>query len=87
MEIQMSDPLKGWIKMTESGIEQQFGAEYLEWHSQNDPPEVVYKAEYNEGQYITVRVLSAASENQHIVRVTVDGVKDEEVEYDLQYVG
>lgn len=83
----MSDPLKGWIRMTESGIEQQFGAEYLDWNRRSEPPEVVYTTEYNEGQYITVRVLPAAAENQNIVSVDVDGIDEEGVEYELQYVG
>lgn len=82
----MTGPLKGWIRMIESGIEQQFAAEYLEWQGQNDSPEAVYRAEYSEGQYIHVRVLRAAPQDQQIVAVSVDGVDDDNVEYDLQCV-
>lgn len=73
--------------MTESGIEQLFGAEYLEWQVQNEPPEIRCMAEYNEGQYITVRLLLAALDNQQIVSVEADGVDKEDLEYDLQFVG
>jgi hypothetical protein len=87
MEIHMSDPLKGWIKMTDMGIEQQFSAEHLEWVRQNDPPELVYTAELHEDQYVTVRLLPAAPKDQHIVSVNVDGVDNADLEYELQYVG
>lgn len=68
------------------GIEQQFSAEHLEWVKQNDPPEVIYTAELHEDQYITVRLLPAALKHQSIVSVTVDGVDDDDLEYDLEYV-
>jgi hypothetical protein len=82
----MSDPFKGWIKMTDMGIEQQFSAAHLEWVKKNDPPELVYTAELHEDQYITVRLLPAAPQHQNIVSVNVDGVDNNKLEYDLEYV-